>query len=171
MGRQAWRKRGDGVDRDACSETGSEGGKRVTEVWLERDTPPRVFSVRVASKGLMLDAASRFADAGLEVVAFSVGCEGATRATRKGLASARFCEGVRETDDTSSGRVPLPVFCERAWNSLIRKKLWEYCFLKSAQEYENRALIFPLCSQKSEESALAAIEMGPRKADPSQRSG
>jgi hypothetical protein len=169
------------VDRDPCSVTSGESGKRVREVWLEGDTPPRVCFVRVASKGLMLDAASRFADVGLEVVAFSVGCKGAIRATRKGLASARFGEAVLET----SGRVPLPAFCKRAWNSLIRKKLWECCFLKSAQEYENRALIFPFFSQKSEESereavgrlamalcvAQAANEMGPRKADPSLRSG
>jgi hypothetical protein len=144
-----------------------------------------VFFVRVASKGLMLDAASRFADVGLEVVAFSVGCERAKRATRKAPVSARFCEGVQETDNTFSRRVPLAVFCERAWNSLNRKKLWEYCFLKSAQEYENRALVFRLFSQKSEESkrealerltmercmARAASEMRPGKTDPSLRSG
>jgi hypothetical protein len=58
-------------------------------------------------------------------------------------------------------------------------------FLKSAQEYENRALIFPLFSQKSEESereavgrlatarcmTQAASEMGPGRADFLLRSG
>jgi hypothetical protein len=36
---------------------------------------PRVFFVRVANKGLMLDAASTFDTAGFEVALFSVGCK------------------------------------------------------------------------------------------------
>ena len=35
---------------------------------------PRVFFVRVANKGLMLDAASTFDSAGFEAALFSVGC-------------------------------------------------------------------------------------------------
>jgi hypothetical protein len=92
----------------------------------------------------MLDAASRFADAGWEVVAFSVGCEGATRATRKALAIARFSEAVQETHDASSGRVSPPVFCKRVRKPLIGKELPKYSFLKSAQEYENEQLNFAL---------------------------
>jgi hypothetical protein len=39
-----------------------------------RGTTPPVFFVRVANKGLMLDATSTFADAGFKVVLFSVSC-------------------------------------------------------------------------------------------------
>jgi hypothetical protein len=56
------------------------GGKRYT--------PPRVLFVRVAGKGLRLDAASTastFADCGLEVVLFCVRRKWLARVARKGF--------------------------------------------------------------------------------------
>jgi hypothetical protein len=47
--------------------------------------PPPVFFVRVASKGLMLDAASRLANTGLKLVAFSTICKGLVRVAGKGV--------------------------------------------------------------------------------------
>jgi hypothetical protein len=46
-------------------------GEAMKESGQKRYPPPRVFFVRVANKGVMLDAASRMATAGLEVVLFS----------------------------------------------------------------------------------------------------
>jgi hypothetical protein len=46
----------------------AEGRKGGNE--SERVPPPPVFFVRVANKGLKLDAASRFADPGIKVAVF-----------------------------------------------------------------------------------------------------
>src|SRR5690348_8804633 len=43
----------------------------------ERTAPPGVFFVRVANKGVKLDAASRLVDAGFRAAVFSVSCGGA----------------------------------------------------------------------------------------------
>jgi hypothetical protein len=50
--------------------------------------PPRVFFVRVANKGVMFDAASGIATAGLKVVLFSGSCRSLVRVARKGLTGA-----------------------------------------------------------------------------------
>jgi hypothetical protein len=47
--------------------------------------PPRVFSVRVANKGVMLDAARKSAATGLKVASFSVSCGASVRVARKGV--------------------------------------------------------------------------------------
>jgi hypothetical protein len=60
-----------------------------------RGTPPPVFFVRVASKGLMLDAASRFANTELERVGFLASCKGlAPLASARGKRAAG--KGVRQ---------------------------------------------------------------------------
>jgi hypothetical protein len=46
-------------------------------IGLKRAAPPGVFFVRVANKGVKLDAASRLIDAGLRAAVFSVSCGGA----------------------------------------------------------------------------------------------
>jgi hypothetical protein len=46
---------------------------------------PPVFSVRVANKGVRLDAASRLADAGFEVAGFSMICRWLVIVAGKGL--------------------------------------------------------------------------------------
>jgi hypothetical protein len=56
------------------------------------DTPPPVFFVRVTNKGLRLDAASTFDDAGFKGIVFSVGCT----VTATG-ASSRFSREVGVT--------------------------------------------------------------------------
>jgi hypothetical protein len=48
------------------------------------------------------------------------------------------------------GGVPPPVFCKRVRKLLIEKELSEHSFLKSAQEYENKEVIFSLFLQESE---------------------
>jgi hypothetical protein len=63
----------------AEEETGDFGG-----------TPPPVFSVRVASKGLMLDAASTLAGPRIKVLVFSVRCEVAVRATGKRVSGGQL---------------------------------------------------------------------------------
>ena len=46
-------------------------------IGLKQAAPPGVFFVRVANKGVKLDAASRLVDAGLRAAVFSVSCGGA----------------------------------------------------------------------------------------------
>ena len=46
---------------------------------------PRVFFVRVANKGVKLDAASRLTDAGFRAAVFSVSCGRVARVAGKGL--------------------------------------------------------------------------------------
>lgn len=48
------------------------------------------------------------------------------------------------------GGVPPPVFCKRVRKLLIEKELSEHSFLKSAEESENRRVIFWHFLQKSE---------------------
>jgi hypothetical protein len=48
------------------------------------------------------------------------------------------------------GGVPPPVFCKRVRKLLTRKELSKHSFLKSAEEFENRGVIFSLFLQKSE---------------------
>jgi len=71
----------------------AEGGKASNE--SERVPPPPVFFVRVANKGLMLDAASRLANTGLRVVVFSGTCAMAARVANKGVTARYFCEAMR----------------------------------------------------------------------------
>ena len=56
----------------------------------EGSPPPRVFFVRVAGKGLMLDAASRLTDAGFRAAVFSVSCGRVARVAGKGLGEGSF---------------------------------------------------------------------------------
>jgi hypothetical protein len=72
-----------------------------------------VFFVRVASKGLMLDAASRLVNAGVALM-----------------------------KERSEGDPPPPVFCKRVRKLLIGKEMWEYSFLKSAEEIEKEGFNF-----------------------------
>jgi hypothetical protein len=51
---------------------------------------PPVFFVRVANKGVKLDAASRLTDAGFRVAVFSVSCGGAARVAGKRLGKGSF---------------------------------------------------------------------------------
>ena len=62
--------------RVAGGEWRERSGKDSSKLRDLSDAPPTpVFFVRVAGKGLMLDAASRFADVGFKVSAFSMSCE------------------------------------------------------------------------------------------------
>jgi hypothetical protein len=70
----------------------AEGAKASNE--SERVPPPPVFFVRVANKGLMLDATSRLANTGLRVVVFSGICGRAARAAGKGV-TGRFFGAMR----------------------------------------------------------------------------
>jgi hypothetical protein len=71
----------------------AEGAKASNE--SERVPPPPVFFVRVANKGLMLDAASRLANIELKVVLFSGICEWSVRVANKGVTARYFCEAMR----------------------------------------------------------------------------
>jgi hypothetical protein len=57
---------------------------------------PRVFFVRVANKGLMLDAASTLAETGLEVLVFSAGCKLDALAARSELRKNKRRVGCSE---------------------------------------------------------------------------
>jgi len=63
-----------------------------------------------------------------------------------------------EGRDGVSGRGGTPpAFSERAWNSLIAKKLSEHILLKSAQEFEKKGLNLALFLQKSAKSGGRAV--------------
>ena len=50
---------------------------------------PRVFFVRVANKGVRLDAGRKSGREGLKVAGFSVSCEAIVRVATKGVTGAR----------------------------------------------------------------------------------
>jgi hypothetical protein len=83
-----------------------KGSKEAAKA--EGEPPPPVFFVRVANKGLRLDAASTFDDTGLKAIVFSVGCT----VTATG-ASSRFGREVGVTSCKTlrvRGGTPSPGF-------------------------------------------------------------
>jgi hypothetical protein len=65
--------------------------------------PPPVFFVRVANKGLMLDAASRLGDTGFRVAMFSVICGWLVRVADKRVTAGRFA-GLERNGEESEPR-------------------------------------------------------------------
>src|SRR5579864_555467 len=66
--------------------------------------PPRVFFVRVANKGVRLDAASRMATAGPRVVLFSSSCRQLLRAAGKGVGHELKVESLELKEEESKTR-------------------------------------------------------------------
>jgi hypothetical protein len=64
---------------------------------MRRYPHPRVFCVRVANKGLMVDAASRLVDVGFKLAVFSVRCREIVRVAGKGVRERGVCrlEGLK----------------------------------------------------------------------------
>jgi len=72
------------------------------EIWLEGCDPhPRVFFVRVANKGVRLDAASTLANAGPRVVLFSSSCRQLLRAAGKGVGRESKVESLKLKEEES----------------------------------------------------------------------
>jgi hypothetical protein len=114
-----------------------------------------VFFVRVANKGLMLDAAS---SASMGEKRFRVDpstpLPSRLRVNRAGTLKLK-CE--------EKERAHPRVFCERVRNSLMAKGLGKHSFLKSGEEHENRGVKFVDFVAKSEKSERAEIGMAPSR--------
>jgi hypothetical protein len=129
---------------------------------------PRVFFVRVANKGLMLDVASRastFGELNTETQSAQrseMGTDLEVRAPSK-LTSTALMVGCLKLKGEGEERVHPPGFCERVRKSLMGKGLGKHSFLKSVEEHENRGVNFVRFAEKSEKSEGAEIGRAPSK--------
>jgi hypothetical protein len=139
---------------------------------------PPVFSVRVANKGLMLDAASRASREGRMLIvdpstplrAGSLKLKGENAVDpstplpsrlRSGLTASRVDRaGSLKLKGKGIKRVYPRVFCERVRNSLMAKGLDKHSFLKSAERHESKGFTFAHFLEKSGKSEKSEREAG-----------
>jgi hypothetical protein len=121
---------------------------------------PLVFSVRVANKGLMLDAASR---ALREERRLTVDPSTLLRAGPSTLLPSRLRvnrAGSSKLRREGKERAHPRVFCERVRNSLMAKGLDKHSFLKSAERLESKGFTFAHFGEKSGKNEKSEKEAG-----------